>query len=356
MRIELLMRLIHIFLFTVIVSQTGCYTVHLDTRYDDPILQLQYSYSIYLDSTWSTKRTQTLLNILESISPNILETKSTEPDTELTPSKWSISNDEMQDDIKIESRDSMKTVTISSAVFPIEGAKDILVPERRLFFAAVNFITENGTNRPALKTILKERYGITVDISSYGSLTQNTTKETTQHYSEFENKDLMILISILEEFPQALHKVSQLKYIICRIDDDVRAAGVAWTTNQYIELAEFMFRRDYISDTRRVIAHEKAHFLWEHLFPDQLKNDWQELGGWYKDPKSKEGWSTDKDRKGFVSDYAHEKNPNEDMAESLAFYLVNPNKLRSCCPAKYDFIHNRIMKAYGERYISLNRM
>ena len=204
----------------------------------------------------------------------------------------------------------------------------------------------------ALKTILIERYGIYVDTPHYDVLTQNTTKETNQHYAEFEDKELMILISVLEDFPQALHKVPQLKYIICRIDDDIRAAGVAWTTNQYIELAQSMMGRDYVIDTRRVIAHEKAHFLWAHLFPEQLKNDWQELGGWYKNKKNKEGWSTDKDKDTFITAYAYEKNPNEDMAESLAYYLVYPDQLRSKCPDKYDFIHNRIMLAYGTRYIS----
>ena len=52
----------------------------------------------------------------------------------------------------------------------------------------------------------------------------------------------------------------------------------------------------------------------------------------------------------FVSAYAHGKNPNEDMAESISFYIVRPDKLRSRSPAKYEFIQNRIM--HGTRYIS----
>ena len=32
----------------------------------------------------------------------------------------------------------------------------------------------------------------------------------------------------------------------------------------------------------RLILHEKAHFLWEHLFDEQLKEDWIELGVWYR--------------------------------------------------------------------------
>lgn len=350
MQNKFLLQIKYTLLLILIISQVSCYTVPLEIRKDNPIEQLAYKHSIHLDSSWSTKQAQTLEEILESISPN--------PGEKLTPSKWKISNNEMQNDIRIASKDNMKFVTISSDVFPKEGVADMVAPERRLFNAAVVYITENGTNRLALITVLKERYGIIVDIPSYEILTQHTTKETTRHYAEFENKDLMLLISVLEDFPQALHIVPQLKYIICRIDDDIRAAGVAWTTNQYIELVQSMFNRDYTSDTRRVIAHEKAHFLWSHLFPTQLKNDWQELGGWYedKDPKNEEGWSTTKDKSTFVSDYAHQKNPNEDMAESLAYYLVYPDRLRSINPEKYSFIHNRIMKTYGSRYISLNRM
>ena len=45
-----------------------------------------------------------------------------------------------------------------------------------------------------------------------------------------------------------------------------------------------------------------------------------------------------------------EKIRNEDMAESIAYYIVNPDKLRSRSPAKYKFIQNRLMR--GTRYLS----
>ncbi len=339
-----MMRLKYLVLLTPIIILTSCYTVPLETRFDNPIEQLGYKYSIRLDATWNTKRAEALLKMLESISPT--------PDVNVTASTWKISNDEIENDIHIDSQDGIKSVTISSDVFPIENVNKIASPYKRLFHATTQFITENGTNSPALKTILIERYGITVDIPSYDVLTRNTTKETNQHYTKFEDRELMILISILEDFPQALHKVPQLKYFICRKEDKGRSAAVAWTTNGYIEIAQSVISRDHVIDTKRLIAHEKAHFLWTHLFPEQLKNDWQELGGWYKDIKSKEGWSTDKEKDTFITTYAYEKNPNEDMAESLAYYLVYPDQLRSKCPDKYDFIHNRIMLAYGTRYIS----
>ena len=79
--------------------------------------------------------------------------------------------------------------------------------------------------------------------------------------------------------------------------------------------------------------HEKAHFLWEHLFDDQLKQDWIDLGGWYENPDDEDGWSTTKQLE-FASAYAHGKNPNEDMAESISYYIVTPDKLRSRVPGQ----------------------
>jgi len=89
--------------------------------------------------------------------------------------------------------------------------------------------------------------------------------------------------------------------------------------------------------------------LWAYLFDEHLKTDWIELGEWFYDG---ERWMTTNQTE-FVSDYAHGENPNEDMAESIAYYIVTPDKLRSRSPAKYEFIQNRVM--HGTHYISTIR-
>ena len=127
------------------------------------------------------------------------------------------------------------------------------------------------------------------------------------------------------------------------------APAIAWVTEGYIEFMESAFKSQGLDYIHRLILHEKAHFLWEHLFDDQLKKDWIELGGWYENPDDSDGWSTTKQTE-FVSAYAHGKNPNEDMAETISYYIVNPDKLRSRSPAKYEFIRDRVM--HGTRYIS----
>ena len=76
--------------------------------------------------------------MLESISPT--------PDVSVTASTWKISNDEIENDIHIDSQDGRKSVTISSDVFPVEDVNKIASPYKRLFHATTQFITENGTN------------------------------------------------------------------------------------------------------------------------------------------------------------------------------------------------------------------
>ena len=66
-----------------------------------------------------------------------------------------------------------------------------------------------------------------------------------------------------------------------------------------------------------------------------------------------EGWSTTKQTE-FVSAYAHGHNPNEDMAESISYYIVNPDKLRSRSPAKYEFIQ-KPHHARGALYLADTR-
>ena len=164
----------------------------------------------------------------------------------------------------------------------------------------------------------------------------------------------MQLINTLEEMPRGMHKIPELKYLIRRLDGTPHplypeAPAVAWPDSGYIEFMDGAFLQASISAVHRLILHEKAHFLWAHLFDAQLKADWIQLGGWYKDVRSPSGWSTTKQTE-FVSAYAHQKNPNEDMAESISFFVINPDKLRSRAIGKYEFVRDRIMQ--GNIYIS----
>ena len=247
-------------------------------------------------------------------------------------------------------------VYASPRIALIEGKRGKYYSQR-LHHALVRFVTDNGRDEDAYEKIFRERFGVATritDHTTYGALTAHTTGEGASRFQKFHSEEIVQLINTFEEMPSGMHKIPELKYLVRRLDGTPHplypdAAAVAWTDAGYIEFMDKAFLGGSIADVHRLIIHEKAHFLWAHLFDDQLKADWIELGGWYKDVRSSSGWFTTKQTE-FVSAYGHGINPNEDMAESVAFFVVNPDKLKSRAIGKYEFVRDRIMQ--GNFYIS----
>ena len=433
-------------------------------------LQLREKYSVHLGTEWNANHAYSLLHTFESI-PQAMNYPYDEEPT-VPSSVWQLSDRHIQNDIAVEIRDGQRIVTIAQEAFTyaepllaeIEGVRGRFF-SKRLHRAVVRFVTDNGADRWALERILQERYAVSVNVPDYRELTKDTTGEDAGRFMPFKNEELMALASMLEEFPQGMRHTPGLNYLVRRLDGTPHpfypaAGAVAWTQAGYIEFMESAFKEAGSAFIHRLILHEKAHFLWAHLFDEQLKQDWIELGGWYRNPApaskavaaleapppptdlrfsaltdsscrvrwdaseratdydvnykeldgkwtnephkgirlyntiynlkpsttyrwavraenpdgasewvfgpnfttledgnavpstlsgDQDGWSTTKQTE-FVSAYAHGINPDEDMAESIAFYIVNPDKLRSRSPAKYEFIQDRIM--HGTRYIS----
>ena len=320
-------------------------------------LQLMQKYGVHLDGEWSSGHAYRLLRTFESIP----QEANNPEDPRVPPSIWRLTHEHVQDDISIEEEDGERIVTISQEAFvhsepllaEIEGVRGRFF-SKRLHEAVVRFVTDGGADRNALKRILGERYGVSLDVPDYTELTRTTTGETASRFSEFKNEELMMLASMFEEYPEGMRLTPGLQYLVRRLDGTPHplyalAPAVGWPTAGYIEFMESAFQSQGPAYIHRLILHEKAHFLWVHLFDEQLRQDWIDLGGWYENPDDAEGWSTTNQLE-FVSAYAHQKNPNEDMAESISHYIVTPDKLRSRAPAKYEFIQNRIM--HGIRYIS----
>ena len=320
---------------------------------------LMKRYSVHLGTEWSGAHAYKLLQTFESIPQDKNDLFGESPTVPI--SLWKLSDRHIQDDIEIEFQGDTKVVTVAAEAFnytqpllaEIEGIRGKYF-SKRLHRAVVRYVTDNGADRDAIDHILHERYAVSVNVPDYTELTMFTTGEHAGRFSEFKNEELMALVSMFEEFPQGMLKTPGLKYLVRRLDGTLHprypeAPAVAWPTVGYIEFMESAFKGQGLDYMHRLILHEKAHFLWEHLFDEQLKQDWIELGGWYENPDDKDGWSTTKQTE-FVSAYAHGINPNEDMAESISFYIVRPDKLRSRSPAKYEFIQNRIM--HGTRYIA----
>ena len=337
------------------------------TLLDEPIevpshsasLALMRKYSVYLQGDWSPGLAYRLLQTFESIPQETNHLSDSTPRVE--PSVWRLSRRHVPHDIEIQFEDGNMIVRIAQESFgyatprlaEIEGVRGRFF-SKRLHRAIVRFLTDEGADRYALERILQERYAVSVNIPDYSELTRQTTGEHAGRFDIFKNEELLSLVSMLEEFPQGMLTTPGLKYFVRRLDGtphptDPQAAAVAWTGAGYIEFMESAFKGQGADNIHRLILHEKAHFFWAHLFDEQLKIDWIQLGGWFKNPDDKDGWSTTKQVE-FVSAYAHGNNPDEDMAESISYYIINPDKLRSRSPAKYEFIQNRIM--HGTRYIS----
>ena len=324
-------------------------------------LRLMRKYSVHLGTEWSAGHAYRLLQMFESIPQR---TNPYQGSPELPTSVWHLSNRHLPNNIEIEYRGEERIVTVAEEAFvyaapllaEIDGIRGRYF-SKRLHRAVVRFVTDNGANRYAIDRILKQRYAVSVRVPDYTELTRHTTQETAGSFQAFKNEEIITILSMLEEYPEGMLKTPGLKYLVRRMDGlphplNPEAAAVAWPDAGYIEFMELAFKETTLPFVQRLVLHEKAHFLWAHLFDEQLKQDWIEIGGWYENPDDKDGWSTTKQVE-FVSAYAHGVNPNEDMAESISFYIVDPDKLRSRSPAKYEFIQNRVM--HGTRYISLIR-
>lgn len=279
-------------------------------------------------------------------------------------SKFILTEDKIDDDIKVETSGNSRIVTIGEDAFyyanpflvNLDGVRGRFF-SKRLHHALVNYATNFGEDEGQVNQILTQRFACTMEVPDYKALTAGITNEDEYHFQKFFPSERVSIINMFEELPDGFHKTPHLNYLVRRVNGMKHplypdAAAVSWCVdNGYIEFMESSFDGNNQNfGTLRLILHEKTHFLWAFSMSDEIKNDWIKVGGWYQDPNAGDaGWSTTKDVE-FVSQYAHGINPNEDMAESVAYYLKDPDKLRSRALEKYEFIRDRIMN--GTRYIS----
>ena len=322
--------------------------------------RLRQHYNVLLvGEDWSQEHAYRLLTTMESIPQDQQDPGN---DHFLPASAWRLTDEFIDGDITITTaEDGTRDVTVSTAAFvnatpriaTVDGKRGVWF-SRRLHHAAVRFVTDNGTDESAYERIFDERYGVTTVIDDYPTLTAPTGHESHHNFQKFHAEEILLLINMLEEMPTGVHKVEGMRYLVRRLNGLEHpwypgAPAVAWTDSHYVEFMESAFKgtpEDYI---HRLILHEKAHFLWAHLFDDRLKEDWIELGGWYEDASSSSGWYTTKSAE-FVSAYAHAIDPNEDMAETISHFVVNPDRLRARSMAKYEFVRDRIMQ--GAIYVA----
>jgi PKD repeat protein len=274
--------------------------------------------------------------------------------------KWYITNQAIDRDVQYTQVSGVDMVTISRAAFTyasplvvtLDGVKGRFY-SKRLFHAGLYYRSKRGTDAHVIGEIAAARYGLRFMTPS--PELQTLMSETSSNFQAFTSEEQLIIMSMMEEYPEAMQRQDRLKYLVRRINGQPNpvypdAPAIAWVGKETIEFMEGAFSSQTIEYMQRLVLHEKAHFLWEYAFDSTTRRDWATIGGWFPDPTQQSGWSTNNTTE-FVSAYAHLKNPNEDMAESIAFYITNPDALRSRSMRKFEFIRDRIMQ--GTRYVSI---
>lgn len=325
-------------------------------------LTLLYKHGIALSneiSEWSPEDSYRLFQIVKKVPGLTITQDALSTYIAPTNSVWKITNSEVIDDILIEEREGIKYVTLARSALlnsePFIGYLDGIKGKyysKRLHRAVVAFVTNYGRDKDKVNQIAKTRFGVEFLVPNL--TLQNIMGEDFSNFQEFSATEKLIILSMLEELPDGMHIQTNLKYIVRRISgqDNPKypaAAAIAWIGLNTIEFMGKAFLSSNISDVQRLVLHEKTHFLWAGLFDDRLKADWIKIGGWFIDPTASSGWTTPNTTE-FVSAYAHANNPDEDMAETVATYVVNPDLLRSRSLRKFEFIRDRVM--HGTRYIS----
>jgi len=326
-------------------------------------LKLQHDYGILLSNEgidWQQDHSYAILEMMKTIPQ---DTRNYNQKQNLVTSKWILTDEHIDDDIRITTTNSFSLVIISLDAFENANPKLALIEDKRgkffsqrLHHTLVWFVTDEGKDEDAVERILNERFGVSTKVSDFKKLTKLTTNESEKSFQEFHSWELVELINMFEEMPGGFHSVEGLDYLVRRADglphpNNPFATAVSWPSVNpgYIEFMESAFTAND-SYLHSLILHEKSHFLWRNLFSDQLKNDWNKIGGWYTNDNGLK-WFTSKTTE-FVSTKAH-SNPDEDMAESIAYFITNPENLKSRSLPKYEFIRDRIMQ--GNIYESIIR-
>ena len=272
---------------------------------------------------------------------------------------WFLTSDEIDKDIKLETVNGVTHVTISASalvhaapmIVKLDGLRGKFYSQR-LYKAMLNYFSDFGTKGDILDRLAQNRFGVRWMVAD--AETAALMGEPADHFQEFFPEEKIEILSMFEELPEGFHRQECFKYLVRRVNGQCHPTlgcavpAIAWT-NGVMEWLEKGFKDVSLTYLRRLILHEKAHYIWQCYLDQQTKDEWAELGGWYEDPLSSTGWSTWKTAE-FVSAYGHQKNPNEDFAESIAWYVDNIDGLRSRSMQKYEFVRDRVMS--GTRYVA----
>lgn len=357
------------FLLTSKANKANIKSMRAVRKAADPLTQYQFSdvssaaylrqkYNVYLandEVAWSSEIVNRFLTLYSTFPSSLVSNKN---------SVWKITNSHINNDILMFQKANYTEITVSYDALTNITPRAVTIDgksgsyfSKRFYQVLVRYLTDNGNDAFACETLLNTNFATSFNVPDYTTLTASTTNEDANAFQEFLPEEKIQILSMFEEMPTGLHQMKELKYLVRRkngTQDPIypEAAAVTWThaTEPYIEFMESTFKNvTGYYDTKRLIIHEKMHIFYEYYFSDNLKQAWCDVGGWYKDENDPDGWSTTKTTE-FVSAYAHQHNPDEDMAESFATFIINPNLLLSRAPEKYEFIKDYISS--GDSYVA----
>lgn len=197
---------------------------------------------------------------------------------EKKPSKWILTDKHINNDITITYGEEANTVTLSKDVFQnaiprkakVNGTLGTFF-SNRLYDALVRYVTHDGEDIDAVDYILVQNFGCSIKVPDYEELTAGVTDETAAAFEMFKPEELVAILNMFEEMPSGFHKISGLKYLIRRTDGTKNpiypdAAAVSWVHHDpgYMEFVDVAFKGDQVSDTFRLVLHEKSHFYIVH--------------------------------------------------------------------------------------------
>lgn len=192
-----------------------------------------------------------------------------------------------------------------------------------------------------LKEVFEKRFGYEL---GYGI--------PSDEFQTFTEDELQYLAAVFEDLPAGYRNLPGLKKIVRRKTglsnpEQPTAPAIAQINMGYIEFMDKTFESGQAQYITRLVAHEATHFLWHNAFSEATRAQFTALSGWRE--QSKDVWAH-RTTANFVSDYAATVNPDEDFAETVSYYIYQPDLVRTLAPEKYDFAKKIVT---GYEYILL---
>ncbi|EKX73102.1 conserved hypothetical protein [Theileria equi strain WA] len=345
---------------SLLTAFEGNVSAHVDSS--DAAAKLKLMFGIELHGVWGSEYASRLLSVISKFTwmrNRLSKWRKNQ--------KWLLTNEALYpQDVQItrytnrdQDSEYEQVVQISRDAFKFSNKQAIdkksngFYFSRRLYKAVIRAICLH--NPAYMKHLFKELHNVEI-LEPYElehkirTGTRISRYPSTHYQSWFKHpEELVEIATSWMEYPLGLHKVKGLKYFLRRVDgmvnpEEPTAPAIAYPSgpnvDSYIEFMECGFR--HYPDVSQLVLHEIAHFVDFNTIPADIRAKWVQIGGWVKDPRDPDGWST-RQQTEFVRAYAHKKNPSEDFACSLADYVLNPRLLRSRAPRKYDFVKNHIM-------------